>query len=91
MRDPTYLKDETSSKIFSPIAMAFITIPLLPQAYMYLVFSIVIINPAEDDVACICSRTSFKAFVLRVRMAVLSAYASICHVLLCHLGSHVSQ
>jgi hypothetical protein len=73
MREPRYLKDETSSKLFSPVAMPFIAIPFLPQPYMYLVFSVLIINPAEEDVACICSRTPLKAFVLVVRLTMSSA------------------
>jgi hypothetical protein len=62
--------------------MPFITISLLPQhscTYLYVVFLVLIFNPAEDDI-CICSRTSFKAFVLWVRMVISSTYASICHV-----------
>jgi hypothetical protein len=39
MRELRYLKDETSSKLFSSIAMPFISIPLLLQPCIYLVLS----------------------------------------------------
>jgi hypothetical protein len=74
-REPRNLKDEISSRLISPIAMQFIAIPLLPQPSMYLVFSVLFINGAEDDVACICSRTSLKAFVIRMVKSTMMRWA----------------